>query len=301
MHFDLADMRLIVRIAEHNSLTKGAESSHLSVPAASIRIKKLEESVGARLLYRGSQGVRLTPPGEAFVRHARTVLVHVENLRGDLKDFARGVKGRLRIGTTAAVSGVLAPVLGRYLLAHPEVSIELREQADADVVRAVAEDLVDLGVLVGPVSASNIEVIPFRQDGLALVVWTNHRFACRTSIGLAETADEDFVGATLTQSLSDRDFPDQPLRTRMECGDAEVACRLVEAKVGVSVMPLSVALRHARSLSIAVVPLSDAWAARSLKICVRSAELLPVHCRALLDALFADEGQPIISSAAPHG
>ena len=56
MHFDLVDLRLIVRIAEANSLTRGTEASFLSLPAASTRSKNLEESVRTKLLYRTSQG-----------------------------------------------------------------------------------------------------------------------------------------------------------------------------------------------------------------------------------------------------
>ena len=61
VHFDLVDLRLMVRVAEANSLTKGAEASFISLPAASTRIKNLEESIGAKLFYRHSQGVTLTP------------------------------------------------------------------------------------------------------------------------------------------------------------------------------------------------------------------------------------------------
>ena len=75
-HFDLPDIRLFVNIAEANSLTRGAERSHMSLPAASIRIKNLEEGLGVKLLYRTSQGVTLTPPGQAFMHHARLVVQH---------------------------------------------------------------------------------------------------------------------------------------------------------------------------------------------------------------------------------
>jgi len=58
--FDLVDLRLMVRIAEADSLTKGAEAAHMSAPAASTRIKNLEESLGVQLLHRSSQGVTIT-------------------------------------------------------------------------------------------------------------------------------------------------------------------------------------------------------------------------------------------------
>jgi len=70
MHFDLIDLRLFVNISEQNSLTGGAERSHMSLPAASARIKNLEDSFGTRLLHRTGQGVTLTPPGQALLHHA---------------------------------------------------------------------------------------------------------------------------------------------------------------------------------------------------------------------------------------
>ncbi|MBA4006247.1 MAG: LysR family transcriptional regulator, partial [Delftia sp.] len=96
MHFDLVDLRLMVHIADANSMTRGAELSFISLPAASTRIKNLEESIGTKLLYRTSQGVTLTPPGQAFVTHARMVLGQIEHLRGDMQEYVRGIKGHVR-------------------------------------------------------------------------------------------------------------------------------------------------------------------------------------------------------------
>src|SRR3546814_5313562 len=98
MHFALTDMQLMVNVAVGMSLTKGAQYSFLSLPAASNLVKNLEGYLGTALLYRTSQGVTLTPSGEAFVRHARIVLRQLEHLRGDIQEYASGVKGRRRRG-----------------------------------------------------------------------------------------------------------------------------------------------------------------------------------------------------------
>jgi DNA-binding transcriptional LysR family regulator len=112
MHFDLVDLRLMTHIAEANSMTRGAELSCISLPAASTRIKNLEDSIGTKLLYRTSQGVTLTPPGQAFVTHARMVLSQIEHLRGDMQEYVRGIKGHLRVyANTTSLSEFLPPVL----------------------------------------------------------------------------------------------------------------------------------------------------------------------------------------------
>lgn len=74
MHFDLTDLRLFVLTAEEGNLTRACVRQHLSLAAASARIKSLENQAGLPLLYREARGVRLTPPGEAFLHHARGVL-----------------------------------------------------------------------------------------------------------------------------------------------------------------------------------------------------------------------------------
>ena len=71
IHFDLADLRLFINIAETPSMTQGARKSFMSTAAASNRIKKLEEQVGQPLLYRDSRGVELTAAGDTMLKHGR--------------------------------------------------------------------------------------------------------------------------------------------------------------------------------------------------------------------------------------
>ena len=74
LDFDLVDIALFINIAETNSLTHGAERSYLSVPAASTRIKNIEDRLGLKLLYRTRLGVDLTPAGETFLFHGRLII-----------------------------------------------------------------------------------------------------------------------------------------------------------------------------------------------------------------------------------
>jgi DNA-binding transcriptional LysR family regulator len=294
MHFDLVDLRLMVRIAEANSLTRGAEASHMSLPAASTRVKNLEESIGAKLLYRTSQGVTLTPPGQAFVHHARLVLGQLEHLRGDLQSFAKGIKGHLRVfANTTALGEFLPPVLRTYLRTHPDVNIDLRERLSHDIVRAVTEGQTDIGIVAGAVRTENLETIPYRQDTLILVVPQGHALAGGGPVAFADTLELDHVG--LHEASAIHGFLRQAcdrihrvLPTRIEVGNFEAACRMVEAGVGVSILPGSAARRHAQTMAIDTVALSDDWSLREMQICLRSLQALPAFARDLVDLLVAD-------------
>jgi DNA-binding transcriptional LysR family regulator len=297
VHFDLTDMRLLVAIAEANSLTRGAERCHLSAAAVSVRIKNLEEAIGARLLYRSSQGVTLTPPGQAFVHHARAVLSQIEHLRSDLQEYGEGVKGHLRVfASITAMAEFLPPVLSRYLVNHRDVSIDLRERPSGEIVRAVTEGQTDLGIVSGPVRTEGLEVLPYRTDRLVLVTPAAHPLAGQGGVAFADTLDHDHVGlqegtglhAFLTQKAVD---VGRAFRLRIQAGSFEVCCRMIAAGVGLGVMPESAAHRYREQLPIQVLELSDAWSLRRLQLCARSFELLPGFARELVELLQADAGQ----------
>ena len=294
LHFDLVDLRLMVRVAESNSLSRGAEAAHMSAPAASTRIKNIEEGLGVKLLVRTPQGVTLTPPGQAFVHHARLVLGQLEHLRSDLQEYASGIKGHLRVyANTTALGEFLPPVLRRYLLAHPDVNVDLQEHLSHDIVRAVTEGRTDIGIVAGLVRTENLQVLPYRRDRLVLVVPADHALAGAASIGFADTLDFDHIG--LHESSAIRAFLQQiceglgrPMQQRIQVSNFEAACRMVEAAVGVAILPGSAARRHAQTMAIAIVPLADPWAERALQICVRSLDALPAYARELVELLVQD-------------
>lgn len=307
MHFDLVDLRLMVHIADANSMTKGAELSHISLPAASTRIKNLEEGIGAKLLYRTSQGVTLTPPGQAFVQHARMVMGQIEHLRGDLQEYASGIKGHLRVfANTTALGEFLPPVLRGYLLRHPDVNIDLRERLSHDIIRAVTDGQTDIGIVAGNVRTENLQTIPYRRDRLVLVVPRSHALAAMQVVAFQDTLDYDHIGLHDSSAIHAflRQVCDQlhrPLKLRIQVGNFEAACRMIEATVGVSILPESAARRHAQTMAIAIVPLSDAWAIRAMQICVRDLEALPGFARELVDLLVEDaqRAEAVASAGAP--
>ena len=108
MRFELFDLQLFIHVAEANSLTKGAERSAISLPAASARIKHLEEAAGAVLLTRSPQGIGLTPAGTTLLRHARRITQQVAHMATDLVDQTRKERPRVRLmATTIALAGSL--------------------------------------------------------------------------------------------------------------------------------------------------------------------------------------------------
>jgi DNA-binding transcriptional LysR family regulator len=299
MYFDLVDIRLFENIAQTNSLTHGAEHSHVSVPAASARIKNIEDRLGTKLLYRTRQGVTLTPAGQTFLHHGRLVLRQLEHLWGDLQEYTQGVKGHVRIfANTTAISEFLPSVLGEYLSNHPDVNVDLREHLSPDIVRAVREGATDIGIAAGTVSTEGLEVLDYRRDRLVLVTALTHPVSRRRIIPFDSTLEFDYVSlleASAIHGFITQAAKHKPLRIRIQVGNFEALCRMVERNVGVGIIPESVARRHVKTMAIRIIPLSDVWAERNLQICVRSFKLLPAFARELIDLLISDRTSDAIS------
>jgi DNA-binding transcriptional LysR family regulator len=291
MQFDLVDLRLFHAVATAASITRAAQAMHLSLPAASARIKALEGQAGMQLLVREARGVRLTPAGEAFLTHARAMLRQTEELRSDLSDYARGLRGVVRVfANTTAATDILPEILPAFLQAHPKVSVELRETHNAEIALAVREGRADVGIVSDRMDSFGLQAIHFSTDRLVLVTARGHAFAGRRSIAFAETLDEDHVGmhggSTLHGFLSEvAETLGRRLRLRVQLSSFDAVCRMIAAGAGVGVVPASSAQRSLAALDIATVELQDPWRVRERYAMVRDGEPVPAYARALIEAL----------------
>jgi DNA-binding transcriptional LysR family regulator len=291
IQFDLTDLRLFVLTAEERNLTRAAARQNLSLAAASARIKALEAQSGLLLFAREARGVRLTPPGEAFLHHARGVLRQADQLRADLLEYGEGLGGHVRVfANTTAVTDFLPEILPGFLSANPRVSIDLQEKPNAEIPRGVLVGRSDIGIVAGPVDTLNLRSIHFSTDRLVLVTSRRHPFARRKRIGFAETLDEDAVGmqqgSTLETFLSNMTSQlGRQLKLRIQLSSFDAMCRMIGAGVGVGVVPESAARRNQGSMNLALVELTDTWSVRERYILVRDNESLPAYAEALVDAI----------------
>ena len=293
MHFDLADLRVFVQIAEAQNLTQGARRAHLSPASASARLKALEGRLGARLFYRDNRGVTLTAAGNTLLRHARVILRQVEHAKGEIAGQGADQAGHIRIyANTTAVTEFLPELLADFLAARPGVTVDLQERLMRDIVRGVQDGAVDFGIGAGHFAESGLQSLHFSTDRLVLVVPASHPLAARRRIALRDTLRYDHVGLydsssmqTFLREVVAREGGSMTVRIQLRSFDA--MCRMIEAGVGVGVLPESAAVRHQRTMQLAVVQLSDAWAVRERSVLVRDLDALPSCARALVTQVLA--------------
>ncbi len=297
MRFDLTDLKLFLHVVEAGSITAGAERMHLAVAAASTRIRNMEIELGAPLLNRERQGVHPTPAGRTLVHHARLLLQQAERMRGDLAEYADGLKGHIRLqSNTNALIEFLPGPLSNFLAAHPQVNIDLEERLSDEIVAAVADGKADIGIVAGTEDLSGLEVFPFRVDRFVLVTAPSHALANVERMAFGDALDFDFVGldraSSLQRFLSDKaERMGRRLKLRVQLRSFDAVCRLVECNVGIGVVPDTTVDRNARTMTLHRIQLTDEWALRRLSICVRKLKDLPTYAQELVRQLTApDEG-----------
>lgn len=298
MRFDLIDLRLCLDVQETGTITAAAARSHMTLAAASERIRGMEDALGVPLMTRKRRGVELTPAGRTLAHHARTVLLQMDRLRGDLEQYGHGIKGHVRLQcNTSALSEYLPESLAAFLAGHRAISIDLEERVSRDIADSLRGGLCDIGVLADSADLHGLQVHPFRPDPLTLIVPRDHELAQRGRVSLSEVAHLDFVGLADGSALQAHVAgharrAGKPLAYRIRLRSLEAVCRMVGQGIGIGVVPRAAALRHTRGAGIRRVDLTDPWARRALVVAVRDADELPAYVVELM--------RHILAGAAPH-
>ena len=298
MRFDLTDLRLFRHVAATGSITHGAERSHLALASASARIRGMEEVLSVNLLERSRSGVTLTKAGEAVAHHSRLMLQQLERMHGEIGDYAGGLAGKVRLlSNTAAITDYLPQAIADFLNTHPAIDVDLEERPSHLIVSQLLGQVADLGIVADSADVSSLEFKPFRRDQLVLVVPAGSGFGRQRQIQFERALSHDFVGlgedSALQQHLAlQAERLGLRMRTRIRLRSFEAVCRMVEAGVGVAVVPAVAAERHAGAGKLRILKLSDTWADRQLLICARRFDQLSLPALRLVESLCAPAAPP---------
>ncbi|PIF90572.1 DNA-binding transcriptional LysR family regulator [Acidovorax sp. 62] len=289
VNYDLVDLRLFVAMAEERNLTRGAARACLAPSSASHRLRRLEDALNTPLFERQTRGLALTPAGEALLRNAREVFARIEQMHANLQPFASGIRGHVSLwANTHATHTFLPDDLAGFLKQHPQVSVTLEERTSAEIVVAVAGGEIEVGVLADSGSGAGVELVPYRQDRLVLIVPAGHGLAGRSQMGFAEVIDHAFVmlhagSAIHTFTMNAAAALGRHLDVRIQVRSFEAVCRMVGAGVGIGLVPRGAALQVAGlSEPPVVLEMNEPWAQRDLQICVRKGAVLSGFAQALV-------------------
>lgn len=174
MDINFRQLRAFISVAETSSFTRTSEQLHLSQPALSYSIRKLEETIGLQLLARNTRTVELTPAGEHFLAQARGMIQDMDNAVRDARETLNLSQGTIRLAAlpTAAAS-FLPEIIAAFMKEHPGVQVSLRDGRAGEIKAWVQSGEVDAGITSRPDDPSGLSFDPLMNDNLVLLVRRN--------------------------------------------------------------------------------------------------------------------------------
>jgi Transcriptional regulator len=187
---ELREIRSFVVLAEELHFGKAAQLLHLSQPALSKQILRLEEELGGPLFSRGRRGARLTALGRQFLPGARSLLRDSEHLLAWTRRAARGDVGRLRLGFGFHTFELVPRLLVKLRRNLPEVELSLQDMSTSEQTEGLRSERIDVGFVRLP-APPDLQTLPVGSDRVALVSRPGARLPAKLS--LADCRDEPFV------------------------------------------------------------------------------------------------------------
>ena len=291
MRFDLLSLQLFVAVCEEQSIARAADREHIAASAVSKRISDLEVRLNTPLFHRNSKGLELTAAAYALLHHSRVLMRDLKQMEIELAHHASGVSGQVRI--YASVSSIIQHLpndLRDFLSSHSAIRIDLQEGTSQQAVEAVAENSADIGVFGGVVPRAGLRVIPYRADRLVVLVHVDHPLAKHSAVRFEDVSNHNLIGpskGSYLDSLVLRAASEltRPLKMPVRVNGFETAFSMVEAQLGVGLVPENCAIRYVAAGNVVALKLDEPWALRQWNICVQDSHTPPPPVRLLLKHL----------------
>jgi DNA-binding transcriptional LysR family regulator len=248
----LKQLMIFAAVARHLNVTRASQELHVSQPSVSQHLKLLEENYKAKLFHKSRQGIVLTGPGNLLLTKIIPILTLVDELG---RIFANGSKDSevesLVIGGTYGPSALLLPsLMAIFQRNYPRVELILRSTNRPAMERLVLSSEVDIALVTGRPTSSNLIVEPYRKEKLVAFVARNHAVANKRELSLVDFARVPLVihgrknsSNTVVSTLRDlqRRGLDPVVAVRCESPDAVKTA--VRKKIGIGILYQD-AVRH---------------------------------------------------------
>ncbi|MGP4957395.1 LysR family transcriptional regulator [Pseudomonas helleri] len=288
---DLITLQLFVAVHEEGTLTRAASREAIAVSAASKRLMELEEALGIPLFSRTAKGMTVTAAGETLLHHARRMLTEVEMVGIEVGEHLQGLRGYVRmLANLSAIIQFLPEDLHSFVSTHMRVKVDLEERPSGGVVEGIIDGVADLGICSMDSDIKGLCSVPYRHDRLTVVMLNDHPLANRGHVAFAETLQYDHIGLHAASSINSRIHAaakahGKPLRVRIHVPGFDAVCRMIQANMGIGVLPYKAYELFGRGLGLTAVQLSDDWSHRTLLLVVRERNALSPVSQLLYDHL----------------
>lgn len=263
---ELRHLRYFVAVAEELHFGRAARRLGIAQPPLSQQIQRLEQVVGVRLFERTSRRVQLTDGGATLLVEARRVLAAATEAFEATRRAGRGELGELRVAFAATVMFLALPeVIREFRGRYPGVHLDLREMPTGPQLAGIKAGEIDIGFVREPRPDPELEIVTVMREPLRIAVNKSHPLAARPTIAVRHLAEEPFVlfpeelaPGLYAQVLGLCRAAGFTPRVVEESRELYTSVSLVEAGIGVSILPASVEKLGWRGVRYRPIPSASA-------------------------------------------
>ena len=286
---DPTSLKLFISVVEEKTIAAAAEREHIAAAAISKRLSDIEHTLGTPLLRRTNRGVEPTDAGLALLALARNALHELDQIPAQMHSYSTGTRGLVRVcASMSSITQFLPGDIKSFVSEHEGIQINLDEKISSSVIQSVQENAADIGIYTNVLDTKGLETFAYRTDHLVLIMPGNHPLTTQATWDFNDTLAHDYIGwqtgSAINQQLTNAAAAARlNWRLKIRVGSFDALCMMVSSGLGVGVLPEAIARRNAKTLDIEIRQLTDPWATREFRLCVRSLSSLTTAARMLVD------------------
>jgi LysR family hydrogen peroxide-inducible transcriptional activator len=239
----LRDLEYLVAVADRRHFGKAADACHVSQPALSAQIRKIEDFLGVQLFERSNRSVVITPIGEQVSRQARVVLEEAGKIAVLVQETSEPLSGALRLGAIATLGPYLMPhLLSPLRKQFPKLELLMKEGLTDELIEDLRNGALDAVLAAPTFDTDGLKVIRLFEEPFLVAAPKTHAFASRSSVRAKDLNSEDMVLLEDGHCLRNQTVEVCPTNRRgkfreFQATSLETLRHLVASGFGYSLMP----------------------------------------------------------------
>ena len=251
---NLKQLRYFLVVAEEKQITSAAKRLYIAQPPLSYQLKQLEKELGAQLFKRTAHGIELTDAGQIFQSYANEIISLAQNAENQVHKTISGELGKIAIGMASSSTGLI-PMnsfneLRKY---YPEISFDIYEDNTYGILDKLEKKTIDLGIVRTPYNQTGLNTKTLTTEKM-MAISIDPDFQQKKELRIKDLADQPLIIYRRFEDIFNQTFAHHGLKPfyAVKCDDSRTAITWAKRKMGVALVPESIATTYAQENMIAI-------------------------------------------------
>ena len=251
---NLKQLRYFLVVAEEKQITAAAQRLYIAQPPLSYQLKQLEKELGAQLFKRTAHGIELTDAGQIFQSYANEIISLAQNAENQVHKTISGELGTIAIGMASSSTGLI-PMnsfneLRKY---YPEISFDIYEDNTYGILDKLEKKTIDLGIVRTPYNQTGLNTKTLTTEKM-MAISVDPDFQQKKELRIKDLADQPLIIYRRFEDIFNQTFAHHGLKPfyAVKCDDSRTAITWAKRKMGVALVPESIATTYAQENMIAI-------------------------------------------------